>query len=167
MPKVKNASVNRQLESQVVALKKQLDACRKEMANIQANRAQELQQAADIGYEMGCLEAEEREISRAKVVAEAIARFEQKYAKEVGRTSVLERADKAVSTKKSVLKAKAKAKARPIKTVVAKPIKPASKPTDVIRQQKKPVKPAPMQIPKVAEVTDVVARTNESTSDII
>lgn len=155
MPRKKDSNANnRQLENQVAVLKKQLDACRKEIASSQAKHAQALKQAADIGYEMGCIEAEERELNRAKIVAEAIARFEQKHAKQVGRGSVLERAaKKTVVAKKSVKKVKVKAKA---KKAAAKPSKAVSKPAAEIVRKKRPAKPVQPASQDVEVVETVV-----------
>jgi hypothetical protein len=159
MPRKKDSNANnRQLEKQVAVLKKQLEACQKEIAK----HTQKLKEAANIGYEMGCIEAEEREISRAKVVAEAIARFEQKHAK-AGRGSVLERAaKKSVVAKKSAKKVKAKAKPAKAKKAAAKPAKAVAKPAvkpaaKVVRQPKRPAQPAPQE----AEVAEIVMPAQE------
>src|SRR3990167_7169426 len=91
MPKAENANNNaalRQLKKQVAELKQQLRASQQEVQQWQAEQERALQEAADIGYEMGYLDAEEREIYRAEVVAEAIAEFEQAYVRQAPRPVV-------------------------------------------------------------------------------
>ena len=154
MPRKKDSNANgRQLEKQVAELKKQLGASKKELANSKAKHAQALKEAADIGYEMGCIEAEEHEISRAKVVAEAIARFEKKYAKQSPKKQIV--------AKKSV--AKVKAKPATAKKAVAKPatvaiVKPTAK--SVKQRPAKPVQPI---APQEVEVADMVVNATEPT----
>lgn len=79
-PKNSNAMIQR-LEKQIAQLQKELKESQRDIEQSRERHAEEIDEAANLGYEMGCLDAEEREIRRAEVVAEAIARFEESYEK--------------------------------------------------------------------------------------
>lgn len=145
MPSKKNSNATRQLEKQITELKKQLAAVKKELANGQAKHAQAVKEAADIGYEMGLLDAEEREISRAKVVAEAIARFEKKHTNKPAKKSIV------AKKKPAAKKVKAKVKAKP-----AKVVKPAKK--IVV----KAAKPKPVQQPAVVKEAEAFEEVTQN-----
>ncbi|WP_423063076.1 hypothetical protein [Candidiatus Paracoxiella cheracis] len=101
MPRQKNSSNDvRDLQKQVTKLQQELSA-------LEAQRLADIEAAAEAGYELGFIEAEEKELRRAQAIADAIVAFEKSYE------------SKAKSNKASVAKKAAKApkasKGRPAK----------------------------------------------------
>ena len=92
MPRPKN------WEKQVANLQKQLKASQQQMkqkiADLEAKRIQDVEEAANLGYELGQIDAQEREMQRDRVIAEAVAKFEKEYAKKSPNTLKLKKIGK-------------------------------------------------------------------------
>ncbi len=110
MPRGSNANTNaadRRLENRVTELKNKLRECEQAMKDMQAQQEQVIQEAADIGYELACLDFEEREFHRAEAVAAAVEKFEKAHAKKTSRDAVVEKAAKQVAAAPRSQRAKA------------------------------------------------------------
>lgn len=135
MPRGSNANAaDHRLEQQVVELKNKLRECEQAVKDMQAQQEQAIQEAADIGYELACLDFEEREIHRAEAIAAAVEKFEKAHMKKSLRATAVAKAAKEapaaaprhsqrakaapVAAKPAAKKARERAKARPDVEVV-------------------------------------------------
>ena len=91
----------RKLQDQVAQLKKQLQICREQTEQLQAEYIQDIDAATAIGYELGFIEAEEKQLQREKAILVAVENFEKAYAKNKKSTALPQQAKRKVTTKKS------------------------------------------------------------------
>lgn len=134
MPRKKQSTKKSQSTNEVRDLKKQVKELRQALSDLEKQRLADIDIAAETGYELGFIEAEQKELHRAHVIAEAVVEFEKSYEPKVKATKV------------SVAKKGAKRRGRP-----AKNKKRAKKAAAVVRE---PVieLPAP-PVPETGEAT--------------
>lgn len=71
----------RKLQDQITKLKKELQTYRKETEQLQKEYVKDVEAAVEAGYEMGFIEAEEKQLHREKAILAAVEDFEKTYAK--------------------------------------------------------------------------------------
>lgn len=79
MPRKKQPTRKKQSTTEVRDLQKQVKKLQQAIADLEAQRLADIEMAAETGYELACIEAEEKELRRAAVVAEAVLDFEKTY----------------------------------------------------------------------------------------
>lgn len=109
----------RKLQEQVAKLTKQLAASKKQMKQLQVEYVKDVEAATKMGYELGFVEAEEKQILREKAVAAAVDKFEKSYAS----TKRTKSKSKSKTATRKSNKSSAKRRGRP----AGKAAKPATK----------------------------------------
>jgi len=106
MPRKKQPIRKKQATNEVRDLQKQVKKLQQAFAELDAQRLADIDIAAETGYELGLLEAEEKALRRAQVIAEAVVDFEKSC-----ESKVISKA----TSKASVTKKTAKRRGRPAK----------------------------------------------------
>ena len=87
MARKKSANSTNTNNSDVRELQREIAQLRDQVSGIHAQHAEDLELAAQLGYELGLIEAEEAELARAEAIANAVVAFEQAQGRKVSRLS--------------------------------------------------------------------------------